>query len=499
MNQLAVELSQITKRFGSFTALDAVDLRVAPQTLHAVVGENGAGKTTLMRVLQGTYRPDGGTVTVAGQTLDLASAEDGYRHGIGMVSQHYSIIPELSCIENLVLGGEPGSVIDWNAAKTRANGLAEKLGLSFEWDSPARELSPAGAQKLEILKLLWRNSRVMILDEPTAMLGPADAEALYSNLREFVEEGATVIVVTHRLPEVMDHCDEITVLRGGKLVAHRRVSETTISEVAELIVGRSLAPLPEREPVSVEQTALDVKNLKVRGARGEEAVKSASFRLAAGEIVGIAGVDGNGQQELFHALMGRIPAELGTVELFGQEIGKRTLRDRIDAGLRLIPEDRHHEAVVEDWSLTENALLGYQRRAELVSRQGIRFAALREFARSTIDRFQAKATGIGARMGSLSGGNQQRVVAARALSFSPRLILAFQPTRGLDIAATQDVYQAIRECCQGGAAALVVSFDLDELLTFCDRVVVMNHGRLTVPAAHEERDRTRLGQLMVAS
>ncbi|RYG24653.1 ABC transporter ATP-binding protein [bacterium] len=494
----AVSLKGITVRFGAVTALENVDLEVEAGTLHAVVGENGAGKTTLMRVLYGAQRPTEGTIEVEGKERRFSGSAEAIAAGVGMVSQHYAIIPELTCLQNLMLGAEPGAAIAQNVARERAQQLAERMGFRFDWDRPASELGPAGAQKLEILKLLWRNARIMILDEPTAMLSPSDGEALFDSLRTLVDAGATVILVTHRLPEVLNHCSRVTVLRAGRRVADLAVSETDAASLARLIVGDNEfdAITGVLEAALVGEPVLEVKGLTVRDARGHEALKGVSLQVRAGEVVGIAGVDGNGQRELFQAVVGTGDVREGTVSLGGSDMSHAATARRIESGLRLIPEDRHEEGVVEGWSLEENSALGLQRDPSLRSGGKIDEAARHRWAEAVAARFKTRHGGLGLPMASLSGGNQQRFVAARALEHSPRVLLAFSPTRGLDLKGTADVYAAIREQAREGMAALVVSFDLDELLEHCDRIVVLNHGRLTEPAT---RDRDAIGREMVGA
>jgi general nucleoside transport system ATP-binding protein len=496
---LAVEMRGIGKSFGAVRALDDVHLGVERGTIHAVVGENGAGKTTLMRVLYGAIRADEGEFFVGGSPRSYHNSAEAIADGIGMVSQHYSIIPDITCLQNLMLGAENAWLINKTASAQRAQSLAESMGFSFDWGAPASTLSPAGAQKLEILKLLWRNSKIMILDEPTAMLSPADSDMLYASLHKLAAEGATVIVVTHRLPEVMQHCRRVTVLRGGKLITEKEVAGTTSGELAELIVGHSLAELQPRKPKPDATPLLSVRDLVVTGSRGEEALKGISFSANAGEILGIAGVDGSGQRELFGALTGDLRPKSGEIVLAGENLTSHGTRARLQSGVRLIPEDRHEEGVVETWSLEENAALGLQRqrpfsRGALVDGQG-RVGAADEMAK----RFNTRHGGLHMPIASLSGGNQQRFVAARALYLSPKLILAFQPARGLDIDATRNVYDAIRAECEKGAAAVVVSFDLDEILENCDRVAVMNHGRMAFPPSGQDHDRAEIGRLMVGA
>lgn len=492
-----VELRAITKRFGPVAALDHVDLSVRKGEIHAIIGENGAGKTTLMRVLYGALHPDQGEIVVGGEARRFRSAAEGIAAGIGMVSQHYSIIGELTCLENLMLGAEPGALIHKREATARANELAERMGFSFDWNAEASGMSPGESQKLEILKLLWRDSKIMILDEPTAMLSPADADALFGSLKQLAAEGTTILLVTHRLPEVMEYCDTATVLRGGKGVGSVPVAQTDSKSLAEMIVGHTLSDLVPPVPLNLERPVLDIKGLTVLGDRKNEAVVGALLRVGEGEIVGLAGVDGNGQRELFEAIMGVRRIEAGSVTLGSDDVTCLPTSARLEKGVRLIPEDRHEEGVVEDWSLELNAALGLQRIAPLAKGAGVNTLERKRQTQDVIERFDTKAAGPGAPMASLSGGNQQRFVAARALSLKPRLLLAFQPARGLDIDATRAVYSGIREACKKGAGAIVVSFDLDELLDHCDRIVVMNLGRLLELPAGSERDRSAIGELMV--
>ncbi|MEZ0325754.1 MAG: ABC transporter ATP-binding protein [Fimbriimonas sp.] len=487
---LAVHMQGISKRFGPVIALEDVDLHVEPNTIHAVVGENGAGKTTLMRALYAAAPADAGTIWLNGEAVHFAVTKDAIRAGIGMVSQHYAIIPELTCLQNLMLGAEGSTLLNLQASRKKAEALASRMGFEFDWSGPASELSPAGAQKLEILKLLWREAKIMILDEPTAMLSPADSDALFASLRVLASEGATVILVTHRLREVIDHCQTVTVLRGGKLVAEKPVAETSASELAHLIVG---SEMDGGVPVFTSQVGgpvLEIEGLSVTGERGNVALDGISLTAHSGEILGIAGVDGNGQRELFQAIAGVTPST-GMTEIRGMQASSTA--QRLQQGLQIIPEDRHEEGIVAEWSLEDNAALGLQRSAVLKSR------GRRRWATEVAGLFGTKYANLSQPMSSLSGGNQQRFVAGRALASHPSLLLAFQPGRGLDIHGTQQVYQRIRDECESGACAIVVSFDLDELLEHCDRIVVLNSGKLLEPPKGQERDRTSIGRLMVGA
>lgn len=492
---LAVEMTQISKRYGDVQALDQVSLAVEKGTIHALVGENGAGKTTLMKALYGALIPDSGLIRLNGDRVTLKSSREAIAQGIGMVSQHYGIIGELTNLENLILGAENGPVLTPAQNEQRAQKLAQQMGFEFDWSAESSTLSPAGGQKLEILKLLWRNSQIMILDEPTAMLSPQDSDALYASLKQLAASGTTIIVVTHRLPEVFEHCKRVTVVRGGCLIADHEVAEVGATQLAEEIVGGSVIERPTPISSASGVTSLAISDLEVKGDKGQVAVKGISFDLKAGQLVGVAGVDGNGQRELFQSIIGYANPIAGSITLNGDSWIGASIGERIIAGLRVIPEDRHHEGVIEDWTLFENSSLGLQRLAEF-SNIG---AGQAELAPRMAEKFSTKHGGLNQKMGSLSGGNQQRFVAGRALELYPKLILAFQPARGLDLNSTTKVYQEIRRRCDEGATAVIVSFDLDELLDFCDRILVMNHGELFEPKPEDARDRTAIGRLMVGA
>ncbi len=489
-------MTGISMRYGAVQALSEVDFQVRSGTIHALVGENGAGKTTLMRVLYGAQRPDSGEIELDGARVHLSSSKQAIQAGVGMVSQHYGIIPDLTCLQNLILGAEGGAILRADAI-ARAENLATRMGFHFDWNRRAETLSPGGAQKLEILKLLWRNARIMILDEPTAMLSPADGETLFRSLRQLSDQGATVILVTHKLPEVIEHCSTVTVLRAGRRVAEKPVAETNARELAQLIVGGSIAEPPRRTD-RLGEAVLDITDLDVSSPRGI-AVKGASLSLKAGEIVGIAGVDGSGQRELFQAIAGHARPSRGRIVLQGQDLLRSAPRERISRGLRIIPEDRHGEGLIEEWPLEENSSLGLQRMLPFAKGPSIDFQGRRDAAARIADRFQTKHGGLRSPVRSLSGGNQQRFIAARALFKEPRLILAFQPARGLDLNGTTHVYDGIRQACADGAAALVVSFDLDELLEYCDRILAMYKGELFEPSTPDVLNREAIGRLMVGA
>lgn len=490
-------MTGITKRFGDVTALEAVDFRAEWGVIQAIVGENGAGKTTLIKVLYGLHRADAGSIALDGRTTEIRSAEAAIAHRIGMVSQHYAIIPELTCLQNLLLGAEPNWMLDLKAAAVRAEKLAAKMGFRFNWHEPAANLSPASAQKLEILKLLWREARIMILDEPTAMLSPADADALYASLGKLATEGACVIVVTHRLPEVLNFCKTVTVLRRGRLIESKSVDETSTAALAELIIGHA-APAPSPVAAELGKVIAKAEAIRVKGYRGDDAVKEASFEIRAGEVVGVAGVDGSGQRELLQAILGVERIESGDFHLDGRDSSRKSVAERIADGVRIIPEDRLVEGAIPQWTLQQNAVLGLQREGRFRKGFGLDSSLIQTYCTKAADRFLTKRLNDSQRMEDLSGGNQQRFVVGRVMEGDPRLLLAFQPTRGLDIDGSAQIYADIRRHCrENQAAAIIVGFDLDELIEQCDRIVVMSGGRLLNPPSGKEKDRDEIGRLMV--
>lgn len=497
--ELEVELTSISKEFGKTRALSEVNLRVKKGTIHAVVGENGAGKTTLMRILYGAIRPTSGTVIVSGTERRFRNSAEAIGAGVGMVSQHYAIIPGLTCLENLVLGAEPNRF--WNREQTqlRATELATKMGFSFNWSEDAESLSPAAAQKLEILKLLWKSASIMILDEPTAMLSPQDAAALFQSLTKLTESGVTVLLVTHRIQEVLDYCQQVTVLRSGAVALDAEVATLNAETITEAVVGGQLIQVPSPSLQESNRIVLELKDLTVQGERGEEAVKKASFVLRSGELLGIAGVDGNGQRELVQALLGIAKITDGTCLFEGNDLTNKSVSERLKGGMAVVAEDRLNEAVIPDWSLAWNGILGSQR-GPRVCRNGLILGQEREKqAQAAAEAFHTKYESTRQAIHELSGGNQQRFVVGRTVLTAEKLLIAFQPTRGLDINATRNVYRKLRELCESGLAVLVVSFDIDEILEFCDRILVIFGGKISSPAPGSERDRQEIGKLMTGA
>ncbi len=509
--QVVVRTEAVCKRFGAVQANRDISIAVRQGTIHAVVGENGAGKTTLMNILYGVFPPDSGTVYLYGQPVRFRSPAEALQAGVGMVSQHYALIPRLSVSENLLLGGAGRLLAPLPRAQVleRARQLAEAIGLQVDWDAPAGSLSVSQQQKVEILKLLLRDARVLIFDEPTAVLPPADAESFFALLHRFTEEGRTVLLVTHKLQEVLEHADEVTVLRAGEVVASMPVREkpgaepqVDASTLARLIVGEG-GVLPEDELLLgrrlSETPRLRVEGLTVAPVRSRVGLKGVSFEIYPGEVFGIAGVDGSGQAELIDALMGLVTPLQGRIWLNGEEITHLPAGARLQMGIRYIAEDRHLRGAILEWSVAENSALGLHRQGGFGSAFSLSFARMKEFAAKIISRFAVRAPAPDAPFSALSGGNQQKVVVGRALMETPALLIAGQPTRGLDAASTRAVHHAIRQACEQGAAALVVSFDLDELLTLCDRIGVLFNGQMVDIMEGERRRRDEIGSAMVGA
>lgn len=486
-----IQLDRITVRFGSVTALDDVSLALPPGARVAVVGENGAGKSTLMKVLFGLLPPDSGQLRLNTVPTRFSSPRDAIAAGIGMVQQHFDLIASFTVAENIVLGSEPraGLRLDRTRAEAEVAWLSRESGLLVSPTLRVEELSVAAQQRVEILKALYRKARVLILDEPTATLAPPEARELWAATRRLSESGVTVVFITHKLDEVMANADSVTVLRRGKHILTTKTVETTPQELAAAMVGtHPPSPLPSpKEGGARVGEGLTLQNLTVRNDRGAVALRGVSLTVAPGEIVGIAGVDGSGQTELIEAVVGLRVPESGTIQA--------------PAAVGFIPEDRHRHAVAQSFTLAENAVLGRHREAAFVGAGGIvKQGAVRAFLAERASAFDVRGGDQPkAAMRSLSGGNQQKLVLARELSNNPKLIVASQPTRGLDFAATAFVHERLREAAQSGATVLVQSLDLAEVLALSDRVAVLFEGRLVGIVERAEATEERIGALMTGA
>lgn len=470
----ALEMIGISKRFGAFAALEDADIVVRRGTVHGLLGENGAGKTTLMRIAYGMIRPDSGVIRIDGAETHLDKPSAAIAAGIGMVHQHPANVPAMTVAENIELGGR--GLYRFSGVRDRATSVARRLGFDLDVDARVRDLSLGAQQRLEILKAIARNARILILDEPTAVLAPADARDLLGWLRAFASGGGTAIVITHKLEEARSFTDDLTVLRGGRTVLSRPAAATSTQSLAEAMLGAAapVASGADVQPVSdvVIARATDVT---IRGDRGGVAIDHATFDIRRGEVVGVAGVEGSGHHELLLALAGRLPIARGTLIL--------------PARTGFVPENRHRDAVVLDFSLTENvAIHGAGHR-----RGRMRWNVIEKRTSALLERFDIRARGTNDRMATLSGGNQQKVVLAREVDAQPDLLVVENPTRGLDIRASAFVRQQIRAGRDTGMAVVLYSSDLDEVIEAADRVLVVHAGTLR----WVDRDRTAVGAAML--
>ena len=495
---MALELRGITKRFGAFTANDRIDLDLRRGEVHALLGENGAGKSTLMNVLYGLYRPDEGEIFVDGRHVHMTTSADAIAHGIGMVHQHFMLIPVMTVVENIVLGAEPTQhgQLDLDTARERVRELSTRYGLAVEPDAVIEEIGVGQQQRVEILKALYRHARVLILDEPTAVLTPQEVDELFVVLRELVAGGTSIILITHKLHEVLEIADRISVLRRGKKVATIERAGATESGLAELMVGRAVLLDVSRGAAHPGAEMLSVQDLWVRDDRGLDAVRGLSLRVRAGEIVGIAGVDGNGQSELIQALTGMRTPHEGRVELAGADLTKANPRDTSRGGMGHIPEDRQRHGLVLDFSLAENTALHDYGEEPISRHHWLDREAMTARAAEWIKLFDVRGGGPETLARALSGGNQQKVVLAREIQSDPKVLIAAQPTRGLDVGAIEYVHRRLVEARDAGCAVLFVSFELDEVLDLADRILVMYGGQVVLERASGTTDARELGLAM---
>ena len=475
----AVRLRGIGKRFPGVIANDDINIDVARGTIHAIVGENGAGKSTLMKILYGVQAPDSGTIEIAGEQVSLSSPADAIRHGVGMVFQHFQLADNFTVLENVVLGAEKLHGIG-AAARAEIARISDAYGLGIEPDRLVEELGVGARQRVEILKVLYRGARVVILDEPTAVLVPQEVDELFGNLRELKAEGLSVIFISHKLDEVLSVADEITVIRRGTTVATVDPAGVTSRQLAELMVGSEL-PSPSTESSTVtDRVTLHVDGLSLPGAEahGRPLLDTVSFDIHAGEVLGIAGVEGNGQAELVEAVMGMRPGATGSIRLAGVDLDHLSTRRRREAGIGYIPEDRHRHGLLLDAPLWENRVLGHQTRKPW-ARLGLldRKAARADTERIIAD-YDVRTPGVDTLARALSGGNQQKLIVGREMSGDPILLIAAHPTRGVDVGAQAAIWDHIKDARRQGLAVLLISADLDELIGLSDRIEVILRGRL---------------------
>jgi ABC-type uncharacterized transport system ATPase subunit len=492
-----LELRGITKRFGPLVANDGISLSVAPGQVHALLGENGAGKSTLMNVLYGLMQPDEGEIVVDGKPVSFHSPKDAIAAGIGMVHQHFMLVPVFTVAENVTLGIEQAGragLLDRRRARREVAELSHRYGLDVDPDALVEDLPVGLQQRVEIVKALVRQANVLILDEPTAVLTPAETEELFRIVRQLRDGGTSVIFISHKLREVQAIADTVTVLRRGAVVGERPPSASA-EDLAALMVGRNVQLRVSKSPAQPGEAVLRVTDLTVRGDNGRTAVDHLSFDVRAGEILGIAGVQGNGQTELCEALMGLLPAAAGTVTLNGRDLTRETPRARLRAGIAYVPEDRTEDGLVGSFSVSDNLVLDMYDRKPFASGINRSLPEIARNAAARIEEFDVRTGSAATPAGTLSGGNQQKVILAREIGREHKLLIASQPTRGIDVGSIEFVHRRIVEARDQGVAVLIVSSELDEIYALADRIAVMYEGKITgfrgpdVPA-------TELGRLM---
>jgi ABC-type uncharacterized transport system ATPase subunit len=481
-----VVLDGITKRFPGVVANDDVDLELRRGEVHALIGENGAGKSTLMRVLYGIYPADSGRIVVRGEDVKITSPRDAIALGIGMVHQHFVLVDPFTVTENIILGDEGGPRLDVDEANRRVAELAEQYGFRVKPSAAVEDLSVGEEQRVEILKALYRGVEILILDEPTAVLTPQETQDLFVNLDKLRQAGRTIVFISHKLDEVLEIADRITVLRRGHVVGETRPAETSKAKLAEMMVGRPVLFRLDKPEVEIGEPVLRVRDLE-----GEGKLNGVSLEVRAGEILGVAGVEGNGQRELAETLIGlRRPAS-GTIEVDGNDVTGRSVEEIRSVGVSYIPEDRHDQGLVLSMTLWENSVLGRQDDPQFATGLGVLLIRkIKSLAMRLVKLFDVRTRSIDVNASSLSGGNQQKLVLARELEVDPKLLIAAQPTRGLDVGAIEFVWKEILDQKAAGRGVLLISAELDEIYALADRIVTLYEGRITgefMPDAPPER------------
>ncbi|MGX9348053.1 ABC transporter ATP-binding protein [Microbacterium sp. KNMS] len=477
---MKLELRGITKRFGALTANDHIDLVVQPGEIHCLLGENGAGKSTLMNVLYGLYQADEGTILLDDQPQAFQGPGDAMRAGIGMVHQHFMLIPVFTVAENVMLGHEAtkaGGILDIDAARERVREISARFGFDVDPDAVVEDLPVGVQQRVEIIKALSRDARVLVFDEPTAVLTPQETDELMATMRQLRDGGAAIVFITHKLREVREVADRITVIRLGKVVGEADPGASN-QDLAAMMVGRAVELTVHKDAPGLGEPRLIVDGLTVVDDLGSKVVDGASFEVRAGEILAVAGVQGNGQTELTEALLGLQERVHGSIRLDGRELVGRSVRQILDAGVGFVPEDRKEDGLVGAFSIAENLMLDRAHGEPFVRRGAIRRSYLEEFAKERFAEYDVRAPGIDAPVGSLSGGNQQKVVLAREMSRDLSLLVAAQPTRGVDVGSIEFIHKRIVATRDAGVPVVVVSTELDEVAALADRIMVMYRGRI---------------------
>ena len=493
-----VEMKNITKIFPGTVANDNVDFDLNKGETHVLLGENGAGKTTLMNVLYGLYQQEKGEIYINGNLVKISNPNDAIKLGIGMVHQHFMLVNNFTVAENIVLGTEPknGIKLDMNKAIEDVKEVSKKYGFKINPNEIIEDISVGQQQKVEIIKALYRGAEILILDEPTAVLTPQEIQELGVIIDNLKKQGKSVILITHKLKEVMSMSDRVTIIRRGKVTGTVNTKETNIDELAELMVGRKVNLVVEKKKAKVGNEVFKIENLNVNDHRGLPAVKNINLKIYSGEVVGIAGVDGNGQTELIEAVTGLRKAISGSITVNGKEVFGKTPRVVMEAGVGHVPEDRHKRGLILKYSLFENSILGLHNKEPFSKGIVMNYEAIRKHSRKLIEEFDVRTPNEEVMASALSGGNQQKLIVAREISKEPELLIVCQPTRGLDVGAIEYIHKRIIEERDKGKAILLVSLELDEVLSLSDRIAVMYDGEIVDTLNREDATEQKLGVLM---
>lgn len=499
MTENVIEMRNVTKVFGNFVANDNINLTLRKGEIHALLGENGAGKSTLMNMLAGLLEPTSGEILINGKVENIDSPSKATKLGIGMVHQHFMLIDAFTVTENIILGDEntKGLVLDTKDAAKEIEALSKRYGLQVTPNAYIKDIGVGQQQRVEIIKTLYRKADIIIFDEPTAVLTPAEITELMQIMKELAKEGKSIILITHKLDEIREVADRVTVIRRGKMIDTVSVEGRSNKELAEMMVGHSVSFKTEKKPAQPKEVVLEIDSLVVNESRGVPAVNDLSLQVRAGEIVGIAGIDGNGQSELIQAITGLRKIESGVVKIKGQDATNLTPRKITEMAVGHVPEDRHRDGLVLDMTLAENiALQTYYK--EPLSKNGIlNYNNINSHARKLIEEFDVRTASEVVPAKALSGGNQQKAIIAREIDLNPDLLIVSQPTRGLDVGAIEYIHKRLIQARDEGKAVLVVSFELDEILNVSDRIAVIHSGKIQGIVTPEDTDKQELGILMV--
>ncbi|MGF2615714.1 ABC transporter ATP-binding protein [Rossellomorea vietnamensis] len=499
--EYVIEMLNIRKEFPGIVANDDITLQLKPGEIHALLGENGAGKSTLMNVLFGLYQPEKGEIRVNGKSVKITNPNIANNLGIGMVHQHFMLVDTFTVTENIILGKEPksGGKIDIKKAEQEVREISDRYGLAVDPQAKISDISVGMQQRVEILKTLYRGAEILIFDEPTAVLTPQEIKELIVIMKTLIKEGKSIILITHKLKEIMEVCDRCTVIRKGQGIGTVTVEETDVNELASLMVGREVTFKTEKSPAAPNEPVLEIENLRVKDSRGVEAVRGLNLTVRAGEIVGIAGVDGNGQTELIEAIAGLHKTASGSIKLNGKEIQNHKPRKITESGLAHIPQDRHKHGLVLDFPIGENMVLQtyYQKP---YSKSGVmNFKQVYKKAASLIGEYDVRTPSEYTLARSLSGGNQQKAIIGREIDRDPDLLIAAQPTRGLDVGAIEFIHSRLIEQRDNNKAVLLLSFELDEIINVSDRIAVIYEGEIVAIVDPKETTEQELGLLMAGS